>query len=147
MSGKTLKTVFISTLLAITSIAVASDDPREQRHELMEGVRDAAKVIGAMLRGELEYDASAAMESLQVFKAGASEFGDLFPEGSQEGSEASPAIWEDRAGFDQALQNWRDATETAIAAAPANLEDAKLVLGPIFKTCKGCHDEYRIEDE
>lgn len=147
MSGNIVKTVFISTLLAITSIAVAGDDPREQRHELMEGVRDAAKVIGAMLRGEAEYDAAAAMESLQVFKAGASEFGDLFPEGSQEGSEAAPAIWEDRAGFEQALQNWRDATDTAIAAAPTNLEDAKPVLGPIFKTCKGCHDEYRIEDE
>jgi cytochrome c556 len=147
MSWKTLKTVFVTALLAIASIALASDDPREQRHELMEGVRDAAKVVGAMLRGEREYDAAAAMESLQVFKAGASEFGDMFPEGSQAGSEAAPSIWEDRAGFDQALQNWRDATDNAIAAAPATLEDAKPVLGPIFKTCKGCHDEYRIEDE
>ena len=50
----------------------------------------------------------------------------------KEGSEAAPAIWEDRAGFDEALQNWRDATDTAIAAAPATLEDAKPVLGPIW---------------
>ena len=50
-------------------------------------------------------------------------------------------------GFNEALQEWADATAAAIAAAPATLEDAKATVGPVFQTCKGCHDDYRIEDE
>jgi cytochrome c556 len=70
----------------------------------------------------------------------------LFPEGS-EGGEAAPAIWEDRAGFDEALAQWRDAIAAAQEAAPASLDDAGPVLGPVFNACKNCHDTYRIEEE
>lgn len=135
--------------LAVSSLAVAEDSPQHERHELMEDVGKAAKVIGQMLRGDTEYDAAAAMESLDTFKQASGEFGDLFPAGSEtgEGTEAAPAIWEDREGFDAALQDWADAVDAAIAAAPATLDEAKPTLGPIFQTCKGCHDNYRIEDE
>ena len=130
-------------------VALADDDPRVVRHELMESVGDAAKVVGAMLKGEREYDAAAAAESLATFGDVAARFGDLFPAGTETGAdtEAAPAIWEDRAGFDAALKDWSDATAAAVAAAPATLEDAKPVLGEVFKACKGCHDTYRIEDE
>ena len=74
--------------------------------------------------------------------------GGLFPEGSDTGdTEAAPAIWEDREGFDQALQEWADATAAALEAAPATLEDAKPVLGGVFGTCKNCHDTYRIDED
>lgn len=130
-------------------VAIADDDPRVVRHELMEEVGDAAKVVGAMLKGEREYDAAAVAASLATFGDAATKFGDLFPPGTETGAdtEAAPAIWEDRAGFDAALQDLADATAAAVTAAPATLEEAKPVLGPIFKTCKGCHDTYRIEDE
>ena len=59
----------------------------------------------------------------------------------------APAIWEDRAGFDAALTEWQEAVAAAIAAAPASLEEAKPVAGPVFNACKGCHDNYRIEEE
>lgn len=149
MSYKQLISSFFATTLAVTSLAVADDDPRHVRHEAMEEVRDAAKVIGAMLKGEREYDVEAVQTSLDVFDDVSSYFGDLFPEGTETGedTEAAPAIWEDRAGFEAALQEWRDASIAAIDADPQTLDAAKPVLGPIFKTCKGCHDTYRIEDE
>ena len=129
--------------------AIADDDPRVVRHELMEDVGDAAKVVGAMLKGERDYDAAAAAASLATFGDVAAKFGSLFPPGTETGAdtEAAPAIWEDRAGFDAALKEWADATAAAVAAAPTTLEDAKPLLGAVFKTCKGCHDTYRIEDE
>jgi len=61
-------------------------------------------------------------------------------------TEAAPAIWEDREGFNEALATWREATDTAIAAKPQTLDDAKPVVGPVFQACKNCHDTYRIED-
>ena len=149
MSYRKLPAAVLAASLVATSLAAASDSPQHQRHELMEGVGDAAKVIGGMLRGQTEYDATAVMESLRTWDDASAKFGDLFPAGSEtgEGTEAAPAIWEDRDGFNAALQDWADAVDAAIAAAPATLEEGKPVLGPVFQTCKGCHDNYRIEDE
>ncbi len=139
----------VLAMLAFVPLAYADDDPRHERHELMEDVRDAAKPLGKMLEGELDYDLDAALASLQVFADAASTFGDLFPPGTETGggTEAAPAIWEDRAGFDEALAVWRDATDAAIAAKPATLEEAVPLLGKVFGSCKNCHDTYRIEEE
>lgn len=130
----------------IGTSAIAADDPAHERHELMEGVREAAKPVGAMFRGEADYDHDTVMESLRTFEAAGAKLGGLFPDGSQ-GGEAAPAIWEDREGFEEALSNWRAATATAIEASPGSLDDAKVSVGPVFQACKGCHDSYRIEDE
>ena len=135
--------------MAFASAVFADDDPRHVRHELMEGVRDAAKPIGQMMRGEAEFDADTVMSSLGVFKEAAATFGDLFPEGTETGmdTEAAPAIWEDRAGFDEALATWQKAIDGAIAASPATGDELGPAVGPVFKSCKGCHDNYRISDE
>ncbi|MBT8092418.1 MAG: cytochrome c [Gammaproteobacteria bacterium] len=147
---KILRVVVLALAVAFSSVAGAEgDDPRHERHELMEGVREAAKPVGQMFKGELEYDAEVVKASLQTWHDASLIFGDLFPEGSETGmdTEAAPAIWEDRAGFEAALAKWREAIEAAQAALPVTLEDAKLTVGPVFQTCKGCHDNYRIEKE
>jgi len=147
-TATTLRATFLAISLAFASLAVAGDTPQHERHELMEGVGEAAKVVGGMLKGEIEYDNAAAMESLQTWADAAAEFGGLFPEGSETGedTEAAPAIWEDRSGFDAALAAWTEAVDAAIAANPATLEDAKPVVGAAFGKCKDCHDTYRISD-
>ena len=142
------KSLFGVFAVALACTAVAGEGPQHERHELMEDVGKAAKAVGAMLKGEAEYDWATAEKSLQTFEEVSGQFGDLFPEGSDTGeTEAAPAIWEDRDGFNQALQGWADATAAALEAAPATLDDAKPVLGEVFKTCKNCHDTYRLEDE
>ena len=102
-----------------------------------------------MLKGERDYDAAAFMGALEVFEEVSSQFGDLFPPGSETGmdTEAAPAIWEDRAGFDTALVEWQDAITAAIEANPGSLDAAKPAAGPVFNSCKNCHDTYRIKDE
>lgn len=141
--------IFLTLTLAFMLAAFADDDPRDERHELMEGVGKAAKPVGKMLKGESDFDVNVLMASLQTWQNASIVFGDLFPAGSETGNdtEAAPAIWEDRAGFEEALGNFREATAAALAASPTTLEDARPVVGPIFKTCKGCHDTYRIEEE
>ena len=139
----------IFAIAACDAPTAADDGPAHERHELMEGVRDAAKPIGKMLKGEVDYDAATVMSSLQTFQDASLVFGDLFPAGSEafETSEAAPAIWEDREGFNEALATWQEAVNAAMAAAPQTLDEAKPTVGPIFKTCKNCHDTYRIEKE
>lgn len=135
--------------LAFTTPLFAGDSPQHERHELMEDVGEAAKPLGQMLKGERDFDADVAMASFETFDDASARFGELFPPGSETGedTEAAPAIWEDRAGFDEALATWADAVDAAIAAKPQTLDETKPVAGEIFNSCKGCHDTYRIEDE
>lgn len=149
MSNMKSRSLLVAIALAFTSPLFAGDDPVHERHELMEGVGDAAKPIGQMLKGERDFDAGVVMASFRTFDDASAKFGGLFPPGSEtgEGTEAAPAIWEDRAGFEEALATWADAVDAAIAAQPQTLDATKPVAGEIFKACKGCHDNYRIEDE
>lgn len=147
MSYQKIIALLVVAMLTLSCGEAAVGGPQQERHELMEDVGGAAKVIGDMLKGETEYDAAAAMGALETFRNVSGKFGDMFPEGSDSGeTEAAPAIWEDRDGFNAALRKWADATAAAIEAAPDTLDAAKPVLGPIFQTCKGCHDNYRIDN-
>lgn len=138
-----------AALTFLAPLVSADDDPIHARHELMEGVGDAAKPVGAMLRGKSEFDADVVAETLGVWADAGAKFGDLFPEGSETGggTEAAPAIWEDREGFEAALAKWREAVDAAIAADPQSLDAARPVVGEVFNACKNCHDSYRIDDE
>lgn len=149
MSILNSRSLLAAIALAITSPLFAGDSPQHERHELMEDVGEAAKPLGQMLKGERDFDAGVVMTSFRTFDGASGRFGELFPPGSEtgEGTEAAPAIWEDRAGFDAALATWAEAVDAAIAADPQTLDDTKPVAGEIFEACKGCHDSYRIEDE
>ena len=147
MSGAKISALLIGLILG--SIAIASDDaPQQVRQELMKEVREAAKPVGNMLRENEEFNAETLMNSLKVFSKVADQYGDLFPEGSESGfeTEAAPAIWEDRAGFDMKLGEFAEATKLAIESAPMTLEEARATVSPVFRTCKGCHDNYRIDE-
>ena len=70
---------------------------------------------------------------------------DIFPEGSHgEGSRALPDIWEDAAGFGDALSAFQSAAEGLAEAARsgdmAAVDEAAAGLG---RTCGGCHRPYR----
>jgi cytochrome c556 len=147
-----IKVTWITAVLAALFFATtgwASESVQEQRHELMESAKDAAKPIGGMLKGELEFDAATAMESFQVWSDVAAQAGDLFPEGSETGydTEAKETIWTDRDGFNQQLADFTAAVDGAIEASPQSLDELKMAAGPVFKACKSCHEGYRVEDE
>jgi cytochrome c556 len=129
--------------------AMAEDSPQEQRHELMEDSKNAAKTVGGMLKGEVGFDAESAMESFMAWQAIGGQFGDLFPAGTETGhdTEARPTVWTDRAGFDEELSKFNAAVDAAIKANPTSLAELKPAAGPIFKSCKSCHEGYRVEEE
>ena len=150
MKALTSRLIFAAAAFALAAVAIADGhDPREVRDNLMEKVGKAAKPVGQMLRGDREFSAEELMTSLETWQKVSMQFGDLFPEGSETGmdTEAAPAIWEDRDGFNAALTDWQDAVAAAIEAAPQSLEDARPVVGPVFNPCQGCHDGYRSDED
>lgn len=147
MLRKTLSQVLVLVFFP-AAVAMAGDTPQERRHELMEDVGGAAKTIGKMLKEEAPFDAMTAMEALEVWAGAAEPFGEMFPEGSETGfeTEAKSTIWTDRAGFEQALGEFKSAADAAVAANPQTLAELQPAAGPVFKACKGCHESYRVDD-
>ena len=144
--------ILITTMtiaLFTASVAAAESDPILARQQLMEDTRDAAKVIGGMLKQEQSFDAAAAMASFKTWKKTATQAGELFPEGSETGhdTEARTTIWSDRDGFNEKMASFNTSVDAAIAASPDSLEALNNAAGPVFKACKSCHEDYRLEEE
>ena len=146
--NRSLASIACLSLLLPSLVAVAGDSPQELRHEMMEDVGGAAKTIGAMLKGEKAFDAQAANAALDVWAEAAWDFGKLFPEGSETGfdTEAKSTIWTDRASFDKALAEFKQQADAAVAANPQTLAELQPAAGAVFKTCKSCHEGYRVDD-
>jgi cytochrome c556 len=139
-----IRSILLASVLVLMfpmSHVIAGESSQEQRHELMEDSKKAAKVVGGMLKGEVVFDADAAMASLKSWVEISGQFGDLFPEGTETGydTEAKKEIWSDRAGFDAELKKFGEAANAAVAANPQSLDELKAVAEPVFKSCKGCH--------
>jgi cytochrome c556 len=73
----------------------------------------------------------------------------MFPPGTGEGetsasSQATPAIWRDRAGFDRAAANYAAATAQLAALAGAN-DTAGFTkqLEEVNQACNSCHTRYK----
>ena len=149
MNRISVSIILSAFFMAGLAVAGSDADPILERQHLMEDTRDAAKVIGGMLKEEQAFDAAAAMTALETWKKTATEAGDLFPEGSETGhdTEAKATIWSDREGFNAKLDDFNTAVDAAIAANPDSLEALNAAAGPVFKTCKGCHEGYRVEKE
>lgn len=120
------------------------DDPIKVRQANMHTISEASKTLGQMVRGRIDYDASAAQEAMTNIRDAMIEFVQNFPEGTEEGkTEASPKIWLDMEGFIAASQKMEMDADEAIAAAGESLDSLKASFGIVASNCKSCHQDYR----
>ena len=143
-------TVTAALLLAGLPLAPAvaqSEPPQVARYKLMERNGDAAKILGAMAKGEREYDGTLAAEQLDHIIADMKTFVTLFPEGSETGHDtrALPAIWENRAGFEEDADDLVEAAQAAKAASADGLDAFRPAFGAVGKACGACHETFRAE--
>lgn len=125
--------------------AVAADDPIKARQELMKTVGKNTKLSSQLAKGKIPYDAGQAEKAMQTIAGVPDKYVTLFPAGTEKGgeTEASPKIWEDMAGFKAAAEKMKVA---ATAGAGAKGQEAfAAAFGNLVKTCKGCHEGYRIK--
>ncbi|WP_232846702.1 c-type cytochrome [Devosia beringensis] len=135
------------TLGAVASFAqdafVAPTTPEAAvaaREVLMKSNGATLKAAGALTGAE----ASAAMQTLlDNFTNMAA----VFPEGSITGdSKASPAIWQDWAGFTAIIDTGKAAATAGLAAAETGDATAYgAALKAIGATCGTCHEQYRLK--
>jgi cytochrome c556 len=131
--------------VAATGVAVGQD-VIAQRKELMKQVGGAAKTSTEMIKGEKPYDAAAASAAATTIAQHWVTFVKLFPETSKTGGEttAAPKIWEDTKDFEAKGAVLAKSALVAAQAAPQGAEAFKTSFGEVSKTCKGCHEVYRV---
>ncbi|MDP2734050.1 MAG: cytochrome c [Hoeflea sp.] len=127
--------------------AIAADEPQVVRQEMMKKNGGSVGELAKMVKGAVAFDAAAALAALTSIAEVAATYGEQFPEGSETGfeTEAAPAIWSDRAGFDAAVAKFKTDADAAVAAAPADLDGLKAVFGPLTQNCGACHETYRLK--
>lgn len=135
----------IAGLVASATAVMAAGDPAAERQTLMKNVGAATKAGAGMVKGEVEFNAVAAQLVLRTMNSAALGFGHMFPDGSQTGAEteASPKIWEDRAGFDTAVNKF--AADTANSDGVTDLDSFKAAFGTATENCGACHKAWRVK--
>ncbi len=154
LAAAAVATALCSLALAQTPPAAAKpghshenlQGPAKERHEAMEQVNDAMKVLGAIAKGQRPFDAAVVKTEAATIQERLEKAATLFPPGSDEGdTKARPEIWSDRAGFDKSMKDGQEAAR----ALQAVKDEASFrpALGALGRNCKECHDKYRMPDE
>lgn len=148
-----LKTLTALAVLAFATtvsggILLASDDPIAARQALMKEQSRAARLAGNMVKGEAPYDPEAAAQAAATIAANAEKVPSLFPEGTDTGfdTEAHPAIWENKAGFEAIAAKLAEDARAAQQAAAQGLESFRAAFAAMANNCRSCHEEYRVKD-
>lgn len=143
------KALLVGVIAGFGATAVhASDDPIQSRQAIMASVGAAAGLAGGLMKGDIAYSPAAGKAAIATMYAASVNFGDYFPTGSDTGKTGAAAkIWDNADGFKAQIAKFAGASENAMTAAgkagPADLNAFKAAFGPVFGTCKGCHEGYR----
>jgi len=148
--NRLFKAVIVASGLSVAAVTAATAGPVEDRKELMKSVVKSLKLSVKMVKGEMPYDSAAAAAAMQTINSVPDKFVKLFPEGSDKHlkTEAAPKIWEDMKGFLAKAADLKAASAKARDAAGQGQDAFKAaIFGSLVKTCKACHETYRIKKE
>ncbi|HEV7417150.1 MAG TPA: cytochrome c [Tianweitania sediminis] len=135
--------------LLILTIGFAYADPIEERQALMKDMGRAVGSVAKIAQGQEPFDAAKVQAALETLAADAQKLDveALFPEGTETGgdTEASPKIWEDRAGFIAVAEKFKADTAAAVAANPQDLQSFQTQFKLVTANCGTCHQGYRVK--
>jgi len=137
--------------LGLTEAAHAHEEATgvvKERMDLMETQKDAMKVIGAMAKGTVPFDATEAAGAAREIEATAKKIPDLFPEGTDgPPSEAKPDIWTDWERFVGDAEALTSAAKDLVAALEGEAPYWKAKFKGVIDACKTCHKTFREEED
>lgn len=145
------KQMLIAVLVSIAGLAtgasIASADVIKDRQDKMKIVGKSMGIVGKMAKGQSDFDGAAALAAFVAMKDAADDYETLFPAGSETGgeTEAAPAIFTDRAGFEAKVTNFKASLVKVTASAPASVEALGALVGEVGQNCGACHKAYRVK--
>jgi len=144
---KKLAIASLAGTLLLGAVNVQADDI-EDAIEYRQGIFTAMKwyfgPMGAMVKGDMPYDQAEFTRRAEQFAKLTPMAEEGFVEGSAEGSEALPEIWEDMDTFSAGFDKLETAANALVAASKTgDMGQIKPAFGEVAKSCKGCHDNFR----
>ena len=151
---KLLSGVLVTILLGST-IAYAKDAADEKqaktateyRQSIYKLIRSNAGPLGGMARGNVPFDNEVVKKNAMRINQLSKMIPDYFEINTTQFSlktDALPKIWDNKADFEDKAKALQMASASLLDTANAGVEaDTKKAIGAIFRTCKGCHDEYK----
>lgn len=141
------KTTIALTLIAFGGAALAHGGVQNKdvmaRMEVMKTIGDEMKVIGAMAKGEAQFDAELVQATLIEIAAQSAQIKSMFEtQATDPKSEALPNIWEDWETFAR-LADETEAVAERLAGTVMAAADIGPAMGQLGAACKACHSVYR----
>lgn len=146
----------MAALILVSSSAVLGD-PIEDAVKARQGFFTMLSAnmgpLSGMVKGELDYDeAIAAMHGSNIEALSQYGLQMHFPKGSStdelgEATGAKSEIWSNLEDFKQKLADFQKAAEGAGESVKGGKSNVGPVVQGLGKTCKSCHDEYRVKND
>lgn len=153
---------FVKTLLALSfsacvAMPVMAEEPFEAEIEArkahMQVVKYNMGILGAMAKGKREYDAGLADAVAKNLHAAATMNNmTMWPKGSDnsvaalaELTKSKPELWAEDSEVGAKHEAWVEASAVMADSAGLGLDSLKEAIGPLGKSCKGCHDAYKVK--
>lgn len=146
---KKLALVTLASTLLLGAVNVQADDI-EDAIEYRQGIFTAYKwyfgPMGAMVKGDMPYDQAEFTRRAEQLAHLAPMPEEGFVEGSAEGSDALPEIWEEMDQFSAGFDKLETTTAALVEASlSGDMDQIKPAFGAVAKSCKGCHDNFRAD--
>ena len=154
---KILHTLLVCGGLVISTVSMAADEgPHDKQIQARQSIFKLFSyhigILGAMAKGEMEYNAELATEAAKNLEA-TSKLGQstLWPPGSDNGNpenaktRALPAIWETFPDIVDKAADLEKATTALAAVAGDGVDAIRANIGDVGASCKACHDDFRAK--
>jgi cytochrome c556 len=138
--------------LNVASVAWAAPKPEDEikyRQSVFNVIgRNFGGVLNGIAKGDVPYDQATAVKTAQLIEVLHTLPYNSFGPGTDQGAptKADPKIWQEPAKFKTAAEN----TQRELAKLPEaakSLDTLKAQVGAVGKTCKACHDDFRVKQK
>lgn len=132
---------------ALWAAGVKPEDAIEYRQSVYTLIKWNFAPIGAMVKGEIPYDAAAVARHTAFLETLSKMPLEGFTPGSDVGkTKAKPDIWKNRQEFEKLMSDFQEQViKLDQAAGSGNQAAVKEQFGATAKSCKNCHDKFRKE--
>lgn len=151
-------TLFAAGLAVAASVAFAGGHgagPHEAAIKARQGMMQLFAfnlgILGAMAKGDMEYDSEkAGAAAANVAALSGLHMGAAWPQGSDnasvDGTRALPAIWQNFPDVGAKLKALNEAAVTMADAAGTDVDALRATIGGVGQVCGACHKAYRAEE-
>ena len=124
----------------------AAEDVAKYRQSIMKALSGHNGAIRLIVAGKAG-DPDRLTDHIAAIAGLAAEVNAVFPAGSNlEDDETRSAIWDDAEGFAKAVEQFEEAAGALHTAAGGAMQDIDAAHRELGKACKGCHEEFRVDD-